>query len=650
MSNKDVKAEGPPDSVSPLSQFLLLSLCLVALLELTLRNNPASTLSPNPIVSLPYRLLAPLLPAYLSVRQWCVERPFLAGALFLAALTLFLVAYRYGLIVWYNHLLPAVTGLQLLPESTQFKQLHYDLIAEIKKRPPGSKFVGLTPVRGRFGLTTWTPLYITDEEQTMHRHVLGETGSGKTASVIWPSVLQDLLDGNGVLVISAKGSDEEIIEIKALCAVSSRVPQLRVFALPAWNDDTIWSHRYNMVWVRPRRVELTGTGAVSKVIHPGDDPVPVAQRVISVLTLGENQFYDTQAEIMWTNMCRLLHGMVDAQGNGLIFTMRDLAVCLKGIGNTGAYLQALNHCLSKSLDREAAREIAAQIANLGKDVQKCMSGLIGAVDKFRSPLVNAYNPDFTFEDLLERDQVLYAQLPSNLYPIQAPALGKVLLMDLQQQASLRQVHRTTRNQRFFGAHVDEFYTFAEMRIIDSLNKLRDANVRFLLAHQSIADLELVSKEFATGVWDNTLWKDVLRQGNPALCEQVAKSIGTHQVHQSTVRRQQGALFTSLLTGDASVKLVETFRLHPNQIKNLARRGQGWCVTKQGPVPVNYSRLPKLPGSFPLSRNVQAGTRGLRLEERFLNATPFDADGTPSTTSPANSLGKSRTAPPPVVNP
>ncbi|MCY1024059.1 type IV secretory system conjugative DNA transfer family protein [Pyxidicoccus sp. MSG2] len=624
MSNKDASVDGPPDSASPLTTGLLLALVSIGLLETAVQASPASSLSSNPFLSLPHRLFSFALPYYVPLRAWAIAHPVGGLLLCVVLLGLGLVLYRSYLLLWYNRVLPILTGLQLVPDATRFETLSYDLIEEIRRRPPSHKFVGLTPHRRRFRAVEWHPVYISDVEQTMHRHVLGETGSGKTASVIWPSVLQDLLDGFGVLVISAKGSDEEIVEVKALAAIANRVPELRVFALPAWNDSNIWSHRYNMVWVRPRRVKPGAPTTPSVVLEPGDDPVPVAQRVISVLTLGDNVFYNVQAEIMWTNLCRLLHGMVDADGNGLVFTMRDLAVCLKGIGNTGAYAAALTFCLSRSLDKEAAREISAQIQNLGRDVQKCMSGLIGAADKFRSPLVNAYAPDFTFEDLLEKNQVLYAQLPSNLFPIQAPALGKVLLMDLQQQGSLRQVHRTTRNQQYFGAHVDEFYTFAEMRVVDSLNKLRDAKVRFLLAHQSIADLELVSKEFASAVWDNTLWKDVLRQSNPALCEQIAKSVGTHQVHQSTVRRQQGALWTSLLTGDASVKLVETFRLHPNEIKNLAPRGQGWCVSKQGPIPVNYARLPPLQADFPLQRRVQAGTPGLRLEEKFLKAPPFDA--------------------------
>ena len=150
-----------------------------------------------------------------------------------------------------------------------------------------------------------------------------------------------------------------------------------------------------------------------------------------------------------------------------------------------------------------------------------------------------------------------------------------------------------------------------------MNKLRDANLHYTLAHQSIADLELVSKEFATAVWDNTRTKFLLNQDNPELCEKVSKSIGTHQVIEKTVRQQQGALFTSLTTGDASTKLVETFRLHPNAIKSLASCGQGYCYFGNEIVPLSFAMLPELQADYALKKNEQATARGLRLEEMFL---------------------------------
>jgi len=147
--------------------------------------------------------------------------------------------------------------------------------------------------------------------------------------------------------------------------------------------------------------------------------------------------------------------------------------------------------------------------------------------------------------------------------------------------------------------------------------LRDAHIEFTLAHQSIADLELVSKEFAQAVFDLCRTREVLAQNNPVLCELIAKSIGTHRVAEKTVRVQQGALFTFLITGDATSKLVERYRLHPNAIKSLARCGPGYLVSDEGLQPVVYGTLPPLQTDYALPRNDQSRARGLRLYERFV---------------------------------
>jgi hypothetical protein len=65
---------------------------------------------------------------------------------------------------------------------------------------------------------------------------------------------------------------------------------------------------------------------------------------------------------------------------------------------------------------------------------------------------------------------------------------------------------------------------------------------------------------------------------PEICERIARSIGTHQVRELTVRRKEGPLLTSLATGDASSKMVEAYRLHPNAIKALAMGGRGVAAT------------------------------------------------------------------------
>lgn len=550
--------------------------------------------------------LAPALHAYLPFRIWVLEHPVVSGGLVAMAFVLLLLGYRAWLIAWHNHIVPRINGIRLVAGDTRFPLRSFDLLKEVRKRPEGTTFVGLSPERGRWWGWNWRPIYVSQRQKTMHTHVLGKTGSGKTVSVLWPAVLQDLLDGKGVVVMDAKGSDENVQTMKALAALSGRSDKLKVFSLPAWNQPEVFSHSYNLLYVRPR----TPTDR-------GGDPVAVAERVFAILDLGDNEYYNTQAQMAFVNVVKLLHGMVDGDGVGLPFVLQDVAVCLKGIGGVGGWERALKHCLEHSLDRRAAEELVSQIGRLGNDLGKCFSGVVGALDKFSSPLVNAYAPDLVFEDVLQENGIVYVQLPANLFKLQAPAMGRVMLMDIQQEGSLRQVFRSTRNQTPCAIVVDEFYNFADLSVVDSLNKLRDANLEFTLAHQSLADLELVSKEFAGAVWDNTRTKHVLNQDNPALCEQLSKSIGTEMVVERTVRSQEGALLTSLMTGDASTKLVDAFRLHPNAIKDLGAYGQGYVINDEGIRPVCYGMVPEVMANYPLPLRDQEQARGLRLFATFV---------------------------------
>jgi hypothetical protein len=554
-------------------------------------------------------LLAPVLGRYLPLRGWVVAHPWLAGLLGVVVAVVAVLGTRWWLLFWHNEVKARLTGTYFSPEDAGFPAHEVPLLAEVKRRAPGTTFLGLEARPGLLGWR-WRPYAVTERQRSMHMHVLGKTGSGKSLSVLFPMALQDALDGKGLLVMDAKGSDENVRIMKAIAALSGRERELKVFALPAWNNPSVVSHTYNMLYVRP-------AGARGPE-DAGGDVGAVAERVFAVLPLGDNEYYNTQAQVVFTNLCRVLHGMRDEAGRGLVFTMRDVAVALKGIGADGGYAAALQHCLMHTTNREAAREVENQVARLGRDVHKTFSGVVGAVDKFLSPIVNAYAPDIIFEDVLESNGLVYVQLPGNLFKLQAPAMGKVMLQDVQQEGSLRQVFRASRNQRTFSVLVDEFYNFADLSIVDSLNKLRDANLHYTLAHQSIADLELVSKEFATAVWDNTRTKVILNQDNPVLCELVAKSIGTRQVVERTVRRQQGALFTSLATGDASSKLVETFRLAPNAIKALAPFGQGYCYFGgDNLAALAFGMLPQVAADYALPARRQDDAPGLRLEERFL---------------------------------
>jgi hypothetical protein len=546
-------------------------------------------------------------------RAW----PLLAAIGAVVFLVVFYRLYRRWHLFQVGKLTARLTGLNDDHHGLRFPVATYNPLPYLIHQRPGVTFVGLTPVRRRFlpWGTSLEPVYLSSSERSMHRHVLGKTGSGKTTSILWPQVFQDVLEGKGVLVIDAKGSNENAQTMRSIAKACGREKDLRLFSLPAWNRPQVFSHTYNLVHVAPRGPN-----------GEGGDVVAMAERVFSVLDSGESPYYSAQGFLAFTRVCRLLHGMVGRSGVGIPFSLRDVAVCLRGlVAPSSPWGKATTKCLEHSLDRHAAEELRIQMSSLGRDFAQCLSGLIAAVDRLQSPLVNAYAPDLVFEEALEKNQLVYVQLPSNLFKIQAPAIGKLMLMDLQQCASLRQVFRGERNQKPFAVCIDEFGSFADLSFIDSLNKLRDANIQFTLAHQSIADLELVSKEFAQAVLDNTRTTDVLALDNPEVCERLAGSLGTTRRLENTVQQGVDELSVFAPTGVMSTRAVEAYRLHPNRLKQLAARGQGFLFATRAngrvAIPILYGQMPQFPvPTEPLQRNDQSRARGLRLEDANLPVT------------------------------
>jgi len=157
-------------------------------------------------------------------------------------------------------------------------------------------------------------------------------------------------------------------------------------------------------------------------------------------------------------------------------------------------------------------------------------------------------------------------LPANYYKQLARYIGLCVLQHVQQVGALRQLDRS-RSQLPLYVYADEFYTFAYEGFTDAVNKLRDANISLLLAHQTFSDLEKVSKEFARGIWDSTRNKIVLYQNDPEVCDRIAKALGTEKDVELTVRRSVDVWMNSVSTHEASSKEVDAYRCHPKDQTN-----------------------------------------------------------------------------------
>jgi hypothetical protein len=520
-----------------------------------------------------------VLQAYSAARAWVLDHK-LVTLLGLLSIIVFLGLFFRGL-----RALSAATGrwreravgMAFRGESYALERPPFSLRSLLVGNPKPADLVVLGVDAGGKTVTMST------RDRSMHIHVLGQTGSGKTKSVIEPLLFQDVWHRRSALVIDGKASEENECRLIGMAARAGRLDEVRIFTL----NPTRRTHTYNPV-------HLT----------PGADPVAVAERIFSTFADDmEHGYFRNQAHSFFTALVRVL------ASTGKRFTMLDLAAAI-------ASRDVLSFALSQGDDVPARRSIESQFRELAKDVGKTFTGLLAAVRRYNSPALNAYEPDIVLEDDIEAGRILGFFLPVNLYKQLARYVGICVLQHLQQVGALRQLDRS-RSQRPIYVYADEFYSFAYDGFTDSLNKLRDANVSLLLAHQTFSDLERVSPEFASGVWGNTRNKIMLYQSDPDVCERLSKTLGTKKEVELTVRRSADQWLNSVSALEASTKEVDAYRLHPNRIKAL-KCGQGYLAQDSDFFGVNFGQVPELPAAELPPRAPAGASNGIGLHDLFVN--------------------------------
>ena len=395
--------------------------------------------------------------------------------------------------------------------------------------------LGLDPARA--------PVLLSDRARSMHVHLLGQTGSGKTQSVIYPLLLQDAMRHRPVVFLDAKGSIENEEMLARIAAATGRSEELRIFTL---NRDRR-SQTYNPVY-----------------LTPSADPRAVAERVFSTFAdeMDEPFYRMTQCEFFSHLVCALA-------ATGKQICLRDALACLVDE-------DILFHALSQSSDASVRRQISAAISHMGDRYHQQVAGLRVALQRFADPRLNRYDPDIVLEDLLEGRGLVGFSLSANDYKFLARGVGIVVLQHLQQLGARRQQDRSL-DQRPLYVFADEFYTFAYEGFVDAVNKLRDAQIALLLSHQSLADLDRISPEYARAIWDNTRNKIVLYESDEELCSRLAGTLGTRKNVERTIRRSADAYLNEASMLEASSRQVDEYILHPSAVKSLASVGQAYLI-------------------------------------------------------------------------
>ena len=182
---------------------------------------------------------------------------------------------------------------------------------------------------------------------------------------------------------------------------------------------------------------------------------------------------------------------------------------------------------------------------------------------------------FRLEDAIRNGDITVFSLDAAGSPATARTIGTLAVQDL--SATFGRLARDGWGQDHVCLTVlDEFSALASPKVADLYARARSAGGAVLLATQDLdADLEAVSPQFAAAVRTNANVWIVLRQTRGEAADAIARDIGSRLAWKETLQVEDdwdvlGGLHAA--SGVGSLREVDEFILHPNDIKSLPQGG------------------------------------------------------------------------------
>ncbi|MBP1525171.1 MAG: DUF853 family protein [Spiroplasma ixodetis] len=187
-----------------------------------------------------------------------------------------------------------------------------------------------------------------------------------------------------------------------------------------------------------------------------------------------------------------------------------------------------------------------------------INGLLSRLSVYNEQLNNSVGLKNDLTKISKNNKVILFSLNSLDYPQLASNMGKLLIQDLKEFASIK-----PRNQHI-NLVLDEFNVFANDSIINLINKTRSFYYQCFLCFQTINDLKTNNKDLTDTIFGNTANIIAHNVKDPNSAEYLAKVFGTIK----TMKLTRQLDFLNRTRNMGSVRETEEFVFHPNEFKNL----------------------------------------------------------------------------------
>ncbi len=385
--------------------------------------------------------------------------------------------------------------------------------------------------------------YLTDSNLNYHTQIIGGSGAGKTN--LLKVMLEDrMAKGHSIIFFDFKADIELMDWMAGASEQCGRKDDLVILSM----SDQKLSYAYNP-------------------IKHGSE-TEISSQIMNSLTWSE-PFYKSKAEGALLIILKAFCYQRDMGGRE--FHLGDLYQFLNDASFRMDIVSAVSLLNYPEMYRGDLKRICEELTIPNK--KENFSSLITQISKILNSSAGdivvhkiGIDEEFEFREVMETGKIAYLFMNSLKLKDTASIMGKLMLQDLMKAVG------NIYDDRNAIKHpttliIDEFASFATPDFGEFIEKARGAGISIVIAYQSRKSLDHIEDNLAIKVNENTANKIVFQVQDSEDVEWFCSLLGTKKTTKETYQAEEG-IFWDSKTGQKSVREVEEYVIHPNQIKNL----------------------------------------------------------------------------------
>lgn len=368
---------------------------------------------------------------------------------------------------------------------------------------------------------------VLDTKSRAHLFAIGTTGSGKTANIL-RYVESSIKNGQPTIIVDGKGGTKD----HDLATVSQKLAE-----------------KYGRTVYLVNQSDLSNTDPYNPFSNLSATEV---KDMLVSMSEWESDHYKNLASRYWQIM---LSVMID---NNITPTFENIIL----FSEPENFLQVLDEIKKRGQIDDERYLKAVNIANseAGKQAEISISRSAVVYEGDGAKLFgNRFG--FNMRSAFEENAVVIVLLNEFSYGDFARSTGQLVLEDIKSLIS-RLLSGEYEEQETLLV-LEELGVYVNNGIEGLLNRSRSAGVKTIVSMQTTADVDKENPDLTRQIIGNCNDFMIMRVTDQDSAETMAKLIGTEKGIQKTSRTSEG-----MNTGESSNKLVDQFRISPNEIKNF----------------------------------------------------------------------------------